>query len=715
MPGRTAFVIDKHGPMSYSEPVAAIGFNSKVQYLKGVGPRRAEVLEKIGITTIYDLLHYLPRRYLDRSMIVPIGSLQANMNVTVIGRVVGKGILRGRRSRLEVVIADDSGYIALIWFSGYGYFEKIFNKGDLFSVTGQVTYYQQRQIVHPEIEKIEDEAAGLIHTGRIVPVYPLTAEIRKAGITGRVLRGMINRSLEQISETIPDTLPSVHRLRYGLLTLDRALRSIHYPEQMPDAESARKRLAFDELLELQYLILSSRKESGRISKGHHYRKPGEIVAAFIKSLPYRLTTDQEKVVGRILGDMRKEQPMHRLLHGDVGCGKTVVAVFACVYAAENKLQAAFMAPTELLAEQHHKSWAEPLEKAGLESALVTASRTKAERAGIEKGVAEGRIDIVFGTHAVISESLDFSRLGLVIIDEQHRFGVMQRGRLLAKGQKPDMLVMSATPIPRTLALTLYGDLDISSIKSMPPGRQTTKTVWRQASARPEIYEYLKKKVAAGDQVFFVYPLIEKSEKLDLQAAEDAYRQLKSGAFAEFRLGLVHGRMKRDKREHIVTAFRRREIDILVATTVIEVGLDIPSANIMVIEHAERFGLSQLHQLRGRVGRGRRKGMAVAIATPPIGDHARKRLDLFCASNDGFKIAEADLSLRGPGEFFGTRQHGLPELNVADLSRDTDLLAPAREIITGLLAGDNSLDKDDRHLLTYLAEKARNRKSLADIG
>ncbi len=689
--------------------------DSQIQYLKGVGPRRAIALAGVGINTVYDLLHYLPRRYLDRSMIVPIGALQANMDVTIVGRVMGKGILKGRRSRLEVVLADETGMIALIWFAGYRYLEKMFNKGDIYAATGTVTYFQQRQIVHPEMERIEDEESRLIHTGRIVPVYPSTADLKKAGITSRLMRGIISRALEMTSERLIDYLPEKYLTESKLLSLPVAVRQIHYPDDMDCRDRARTRLAFDELLSLQYLILQSRRERTVIRKAHRYDPPGETVKHFTEALPFTLTEDQQTTAGKILSDMQSDRPMHRLLQGDVGCGKTVVALVASVYAAENNLQTAFMAPTEILAEQHYHSWHDELEKLGIRSALLTGTIGKAERADIEQRTADGSIAIVFGTHAVISESVRFAALGLVVIDEQHRFGVLQRGKLITKGLRPDTLVMTATPIPRTLALTLYGDLDISSVKTMPPGRQTTRTVWRTANSRPEIYDYLKERIRENEQAFIIYPLVEKSEKLDLQAAEDEYQRLKKEVFTDCRVGLVHGRTKKDKREKTLADFRAGKISVLVATTVIEVGIDIPSATIMVIEHAERFGLSQLHQLRGRVGRGEKRGTTIAIAVPPLSDLAKKRLNMFQASTDGFKIAEADLELRGPGEFFGTRQHGLPELRVANLVVDSWLLPITRKIVAGLLRDDKELDREDANLLSYLKQTSENRRDLSRFG
>ncbi|MCX6828858.1 MAG: ATP-dependent DNA helicase RecG [candidate division Zixibacteria bacterium] len=695
--------------------MAEMRLDSDIQYLKGVGPRRAAALSRVGIISLRDLLHFLPRRYIDRTTITSVGALKANMNATIVGKILGKGILKGKRSRLEVVIGDETGYVAMIWFAGYHYLEKAFNKGEIYAVTGPVTYFQQLQFVHPEVERIEDEEGELIHTGRIVPVYPSTAELKEAGLSGRVMRQIINRALELMADKLPDFLPEVYCSRYQLMPIASALRQIHYPDAIEKAESARRRLAFDEILELQYLILNARKHYTAVKKKQKCGGAGKKVATFLSGLPFRPTSDQEAAVQEIFHDMESERPMHRLLQGDVGCGKTVVALLAAIHAAEYNMQTAFMAPTELLAEQHYRNWREPLQKMGINSTLIIGGLNKKQRQESEEEILSGRAAVAFGTHAVLAEPVRFDNLGLVIIDEQHRFGVMQRGKLIGKGAHPDVLVMTATPIPRTLALTLYGDLDITSIKTMPPGRKPCKTFWRTAASRPEIYTFLRTKLAENEQIFVIYPLVEKSEKLDLQAAEEEYKRLKDEVFTDVGVGLVHGRLKKDVREKTIKEFREGKIKILVATTVIEVGIDIPAASIMVIEHAERFGLSQLHQLRGRVGRGEKRGMTIAVATPPLSELARQRLEMFQESSDGFRIAEADLKLRGPGEFFGTRQHGLPELKIADLAVDTDLLPVTRKIAIHLLADDKKLDISERNLLTYLAEKGGFRQTLTRFG
>ncbi len=689
--------------------------DTRIQYLKGVGPKRAVGLEKAGIYTVRDLLYYLPRKYLDRTMITPIGRIKADTTVTIVGKVLGKGILKGRKQRLEVVIGDDTGYVSLIWFSRPYFFEKLFRKGDVYAAIGDVTYFQGLQIVHPEMERIGEEDDHLIHAGRIVPVYRSTSDLKSSYITGRVMRRLINDAIEIVGDQIKDPLSKEISAGLNLPDLKTALKEVHYPASIESAEPARRRLAFDELLELEYMILSFRKDKTSQDKGYMYEEPGDQIDNLRKALPFTLTNDQDRALSKIIDDMRKTHPMNRLLQGDVGCGKTVVAILAAAFASENGLQTAFMAPTELLAEQHFQNWKKSLAEHGINSALLTGSIKGNDRIEILDAIGNGGADIIFGTHALLSDPVAFANLGLVVIDEQHRFGVMQRGKLIAKGSNPDILVMTATPIPRTLALTLYGDLDITSIKSLPPGRKETKTVWRTANSRPEMYDYLKKEIHKGEQVFIIYPLVEKSEKLDLQAAEEEYERLREKVFQKAEVGLVHGRMKAERRDKIIKAFRAGKIDVLIATTVIEVGIDIPSANIMVIEHAERFGLSQLHQLRGRVGRGRKKGLVVAMATPPISDLARQRLELFAHTSDGFKIAEADLELRGPGEFFGTRQHGLPELKIANLARDADLLEPARELVIELLKEDKGLDKAGAGLLSYLKKRSKEKRTLINYG
>ncbi|MFH1700300.1 MAG: ATP-dependent DNA helicase RecG [Candidatus Zixiibacteriota bacterium] len=629
--------------------MAKLEFTTDIQFLKGVGPRRGEVLKAHGIDTVGKLLYYFPRKYIDRSEVDTIGSLQENDYKTVIGKVLTKGLLKGGKTRLEVIIGDETGHLSLMWFAGYRYLEKQFQKGDLLAVTGTVTYFQGNQMLHPEYEFIGGEGDEQIHTGRIVPIYHGTAELNKVGLTSRTIRKLIKTALISLEENIKEYLPNEIIQAEKLKCLPEAIENIHYPEDAKSARSARQRLAFDELLFVQYLIYNRKAKYKEKEKSKPCARPGKLFTQILDGLPFQLTPGQKGSLDDIVNDMTSKKSMNRLLQGDVGSGKTVVAILAAVLAVENGGQAAVMAPTEILASQHYSGWKEILDACGIKSGLLIGSIKSKEKKEIIGVLESGEIDIIFGTHAIISKAVTFSNLRLVVIDEQHRFGVMQRSKLADKGDMPDRLVMTATPIPRTLAMTLYGDLDVSTIPDLPPGRKPVKTVWRFASKIGEIYRYIDAELNKGNQAFVIYPLVEKSEKMDLQAAEEGYKELVE-LLPHRKIGLVHGRIKADKRDKTIDDFHGGKLDILAATTVIEVGIDIPNANILVIQHAERFGLSQLHQMRGRVGRGERQGLTVAVAYKPMSDIGRKRLEYFTSTTDGFKIAEADLELRGPGEF-----------------------------------------------------------------
>ncbi len=685
--------------------MAEIRLDSPLQYIKGVGPRRAEMLAKHGMQNVHDLLLYLPRHYLDRSNVVPITRLRQDESATIIGTVVAHGILYGKRRRYEVILQDETGRISLMWFQGVRYWERVFEKGQTFAATGTVSYFMGLQMIHPDLERLEEDTDQMIHAGRIIPVYPQTAELSKAGLNSKGMRRLTTFVFDNLSESLPDHLPEAECDRQGLPSLDEAIRKIHYPQHRDEIEVSRRRLAFDELLNFQFLVFRNRDRKERTVKKHAYKKPGDQTKRFISELPFDLTDSQKEVTKQILKDLRSNHPMSRLLQGDVGCGKTVVAVLAGLYVAENGMQAAFMAPTEILAEQHYRVWKEPLASVGITSGLLTSSLKAAEKKKTAQLCADGDIQILFGTHALIYDYVSFRDLGLVIIDEQHRFGVQQRGKLYEKGDNPDLLVMTATPIPRTLALTLYGDLDISTIKDMPAGRKAIRTVWRTKDVRDKVYQFVTEDAGSGGQTYIVYPLIEKSDQMELENVEDAYTELSKGALKKLRVGMVHGRVKAKERDVILQRFRERELDVLMATTVIEVGLDNPNATVMIIEHAERFGLAQLHQLRGRIGRGTRQATLVAIAHPPISDIGRKRLEYFTSTTDGFKIAEADLELRGPGEMFGVRQSGLPELRTARIVQDRDLIESSRELLQRLFAGHSNLDIHYRNLYNYLERSA----------
>ncbi len=659
----------------------------------------------MGFKEVQDILFYFPRHYLDRTNIIPVSQLIPNQSVTIIGTVKAHGILFGRKRRYEVILEDDSGAVTLVWFHGLKFWERLFKKGQIFAATGIVTYYMGMQMVHPDLERLEDESDKMIHAGRIIPVYPQTAELNKVGLNSKSIRKLTTFIFEHLKEPIPDYLPDIECRINNLPSLNQAVLKIHYPEARDDIEYSRRRLAFDELLKFQNLIFQSRNKKELTIKSHLFKKPSKKIQSFVESLPFELTSGQTKATTEIFLDLQKKHPMSRLLQGDVGCGKTVVAIIAGLYVAGNCMQAAFMAPTEILAEQHFRNWEKILKKADVKTGLLTSSMKSADKKKTAELCGNGEIDILFGTHALIYDYVQFKKLGLVIIDEQHRFGVEQRGKLYAKGDNPDLLVMTATPIPRTLALTLYGDLDISTIETLPLGRQPIRTVWRTKDVRDKVYQFIIDDAKKGGQTYIVYPLIDKSEQMELENVEDAYNNLTTGVLKNLRVGMIHGKVKADKRDAILGKFFNKELDVLMATTVIEVGLDNPHATIMVIEHAERFGLAQLHQLRGRIGRGSRKATLVAIAHPPLSEIGQKRLEYFTSTTDGFKIAEADLELRGSGEMFGYRQSGLPDFKTAHIARDRDLIDASRKLLENLFQKKNSLDSSYQKLYNYLSKMA----------
>jgi ATP-dependent DNA helicase RecG len=709
-----------------SSPAVATGspkgtkLENSVQYLKGIGPEKARVLASVGIKTVEDLLYYVPRRYLDRSTIVPINRLKAGSTVTVMGRVEAFGVKRARKPQFQVILRDQSGFLRLTWFSKLRWVKDFFEENDLVIASGPVTFYGGLQMVHPEFEIVSrsDGQGGdeeLIHTGRVIPLYPSTAELKKLRLDSRGLRRVLKPLLDKLPNLASETLPQRIISDSGLLSLPEALKNIHFPEDLQMTTPARSRLAFDELFYLE-LMLALRKKRIHKEKGVAFRKPGNLVRSALEMFPFELTPAQKKVLREIASDMMSEDSMHRLLQGDVGSGKTVVAFVALLMAVESGYQAALMAPTEILAEQHHITVHRMLESLGVKTALLTSSVVGPERETVLDDIARGKAKIIIGTHALIQKKVDFLKLGLVVIDEQHRFGVMQRAKLKQKGISPDVLVMTATPIPRSLALTLYGDLDVSVIDSLPPGRKGIQTSLHGGNSKSDVYQFLERELQKGHQAYIVYPLVEESQKADLKAATQSYEFLKKEIFPHRRLALLHGRIKSKERESIMQTFRDGGFDILVCTTVIEVGVDVPNATIMVIEHAERFGLSQLHQLRGRIGRGEDQSLCLLVADPPLSEEAKKRLKAMSSTTDGFKISEIDLKLRGPGEFFGTRQHGLPELKIADIVTDARLLYQARNWAFQIVEEDPNLThKENLCIRSNFLRKYKRRFSLVDIG
>ncbi len=655
-----------------------------VRYCKGIGEQRAEALHKLGIDTLEDLLRWFPRDYQDRSQTVYLDSLADGDTACIRARVVSQPVLNRIRAGMSLVkfrIADDSGSAEVVYFN-QPYQKNQFAVGQERFFFGKFKKDGGRlQLQNPVSEKIDQ--AGLV-TGRIVPVYPLTS-----GITQKSLQTAISTALNSLEEPLPDLLPPGLAERYGMEPAAEAYRHIHFPETLEQAHNARQRLVFEELFTLACALGSLKGQRG-VRPGILFPKPE--LNAFTDTLPFSLTGAQRRAAEEALEDMSSGQAMNRLVQGDVGSGKTVVAA-ACIWTAHLAgYQSAFMAPTELLARQHQGTMEALLGPLGIHTVLLTGSLGAAARRQALEQIRSGEANLVVGTHALLSEGVEYARLGLVITDEQHRFGVSQRAALAEKAQSPHVLVMSATPIPRTLALMIYGDLDVSVIDELPPGRQKVDTYAVQESMRPRIRRFAEKLVKEGRQVYIVCPMIgdDEQKSADLLSAKELYEELRDKVFPTLRLALLHGRMKAADKDKAMNAFAAGEVDILVSTTVVEVGVDVPNAALMVVENAERFGLSQLHQLRGRVGRGKHKSYCILLQGSDSGD-ASARLSVMASCSDGFRIAEEDLKLRGPGDFFGNRQHGLPELQIADLASSLDVLKWAQEEAAALMRADPELN------------------------
>jgi ATP-dependent DNA helicase RecG len=653
--------------------------DTHVQYMKGVGPARSKILERLGIEILEDMLFYFPWRYEDRKDLKKINELSYGNIETTLCEVLSAEVITTPRKRMkifEITVTDQTGFLKSKWFN-QPYLERYFRKGQKVILSGVVkgNPYSRSglEMENPDFELVGDEDK-FIHTSRIVPVYKATE-----GISPKQIRTLMFDAVNNYLFLIDDYLPEEVLKRHGLKPLQGAVKEMHFPEEFTDVASlnegsspAHRRLAFDEffLLELGLALL---KKKEVLEHGISFKVENDLVDKLLKSLPFQLTRAQKRVIAEIKSDMQRPVPMNRLIHGDVGCGKTVIALVAMLIAVENGYQACLMAPTELLAEQHFINIHKLIETLGLKIVLLTSSSKGKSVDDISQGTAR----IVIGTHALIQEQVKFNKLGLAIIDEQHKFGVVQRADIRRKGFNPDILIMTATPIPRTLAITLYGDLDISIIDELPSGRKPVITKVFFPSQKDRIYALIKDELSKGRQVYIVYPLIEESEKLDLKSAIDGAGALKK-IYPERKVGLVHGRMLRDERETVMTQFKSGEIDILVATTVIEVGIDVPNASLMLIVHAERFGLAQLHQLRGRTGRGGYESYCLLLAYPPFSEEAKRRLKAMESTGDGFKIAEEDLAIRGPGDFFGTRQSGISDLRIANIIRDINVLESARK-------------------------------------
>jgi ATP-dependent DNA helicase RecG len=718
-----------------------------LQYLKGVGPRRSEALTNIGIKSIRDLFCYFPRGYLDRSQIVKISDLRKHVNegkpVTIFAEVFRQEARRTRRGNKLIfllTVKDESGFLACVWFEGFQWLKNAFENGEFLALSAVPTLdkLNRPQFIHPQYDRLkhadEDEPdwGKLFNTGSIIPKYRSSAELERVGLDSRGFRRIIRSAVDHNISAVDETLSSELMQRHNFCDRISAIRSIHFPGNIQELETAQRRLKYEELFFLQLMLALKKRNAQQRLRGLTYDVESKLAHQLVRSLHYELTKAQRKVLREIIEDLKSPYPMNRLLQGDVGSGKTIVALCTALLAVENGLQVAFMAPTEILAEQHFQTFTELLKGLPVNVKLLVGGQRKKLRDDILEDIRQGSAQIVVGTHALVEENVAFLNLGLIIVDEQHRFGVMQRALLRLKGTNPDVLIMTATPIPRTLAMTLYGDLEVSIIDEMPANRKPIRTALRTGKEKVRVFQFVKEEIQRGRQVYIVFPLIEESEKLDLKAANQEYEYLQKNVFSEYKLGLLHGRMKSEIKDDVMQKFKKGEIKILVSTTVIEVGIDVPNASIMLIENAERFGLAQLHQLRGRVGRGTDQSYCILIADygwfdshakgldiSEIRDEketANTRLETMVKTNDGFKIAEVDLRMRGPGEFFGTLQSGVPGLKIANLVDDAELLTQARKDAFNLIKSDPHLrSKENECIKKYFEEEFRDILELGKIG
>ena len=695
----------------------------KIQFLRGVGPKKAALFTRLGVETAEDLLWHVPWRYEDRSALLKVSELCLGEECTVLVQVADYRLIRTRRhgfTIFEASFEDSTGMLKVRWFN-QSYLANLFERGQLVMLSGTVQQGRrgkaEPEMQSPVFEIVDDETdRELIHVGRIVPIYHGTK-----GVSSRLIRLLVKRLLDQHASRLGDVVPQDIRKRLGLINFETAITQIHFPcgnferERLDRGRlNAQQRLAFDELFFVELGLGLKKTGMKKRGAGITFHGDGPMTKRLRQHLPFTLMDSQERVIREIMTDMTSPYPMHRLLQGDVGCGKTVVAAFALVRAAESGYQTAVLVPTEILAEQHFWTLRRFLEPLGLRCAILVGGQSKTERGALLRDIENGNIAVTIGTHALLHGAISFNRLGLVVVDEQHKFGVLQRAIITAKGMNPDVLVMTATPIPRTLALTVYGDLDVSVIETLPPGRHPIHTIRVLESQRAKAYRLILNELRKARQGFVVYPLVEESENMDLQAAVSGFEKLK-GIFPDQSIGLIHGRMKASEKEAVMNAFSGGEIHLLVATSVIEVGIDIPNATIMLIEHAERYGLAQLHQLRGRIGRGVEPSTCILMTKGRGAPETMRRLNALVGTNDGFAIAEEDLMMRGPGDFFGTRQWGLPELRVANLIRDVGLLEKARTEAFRLLDDDPHLDHPDHAgLKAVLHRRWKGKLDLIDV-
>ena len=680
-----------------------------VRYFKGVGPKKGELLSKLGIETAEDILYYLPARYEDRSNLTAIKDLKVGEAQAVEGEVItcSSRIAKSGMRFFQIAVTDGTGFVHATWFN-QPYLKDYFKKAQRVILYGRVELHDKLQIVQPEYEILQTDDTDSIHIGRIVPIYSIVS-----GLAQRYIRTLADTAVSKYCRSLVEKLPTYILAREKLVDIKFAVRNIHFPASFANLEKAYRRIVFEEFFMLQ-LALALRKRRSKIDEeGLGHKVSGELIDSFKNSLPFELTEGQKKAIADISRDISSTKPMNRLLEGDVGSGKTVVAAYSLVLTVQNGFQGVIMAPTEVLARQHFIGLSELLMPLGINISLLVGGMSPETKKRVAEEIKDGKADIVVGTHSVIQESVQFKKLGLAVVDEQHKFGVTQRALLKKKGCNPHILVMTATPIPRTLALTVYGDLDISVIRELPKGRKPIETYWVEEEKRKDAYNFVREEIEKGRQAYIICPQIDgkirnlKSEirnksqfpnsKSNIKNAEEIFSYLKTEIFADYNVGLLHGRMSLKEKDKIMADFKNKKMDILVSTVVVEVGIDVPNATVMVVENAERFGLAQLHQLRGRVGRGAHESYVILLADPKT-EEAAERIRTIENTLDGFQIAEADLNIRGPGEFFGTRQHGLPEIKFGNIIKDFDIMECARIEAFDLVARDPGLSEEHHRLL-----------------
>ncbi len=688
----------------------------EIKYIKGIGPKRAQSLAGIGINSIEDLLDYFPRRYLDRRNIITLDKLTVDEEVTVIGKIEAAGIKKFRKRMFYLIVSDGKGLLEAVWFNFTDHYKKIFKIGEWIALSGKIAYYRGYQLTHPDFDLLGDgDLDKMLNTGKILPLYKMTDQLKKTGLNSyvfrKILKEIISNYLQITKEVLPQHLVEKNKFE------DRQIsyKNMHFPESPEILDKSIKRFKYEEFFFMQVMLALFNYHYKNVEPGIAYTQKSKKVEKLFNNLPFQMTDAQKRVVKEIRRDLKDSHPMNRLLQGDVGSGKTLVAIMAMLIVIDNGYQSAIMVPTEVLAEQHYINFSNLLEGYNIPISLLTGSTTEKERKILQEALSREKPHIVIGTHALFQSGINYSQMGLIIIDEQHRFGVTQRSALIEKEIKSDVLVMTATPIPRTLALTVYGNLNVSILNEMPANRQPVTTKWRFDNKAVEIYNFVYQRIEQGEQAFIVFPLVDESAKIDLKAATESYKILSATIFKDKTAALLHGRMKSDEKEKIMREFSGGKIDVLISTTVIEVGVDIPNATVMLIEHAERFGLSQLHQLRGRVGRGERKSYCILKTPYNIGDPAVQRMKIMTETNDGFRIAEEDLQLRGWGEFFGTKQHGLPQFKLANLISDQKILQIARNDAFDLVKNDPQLRKNENKLLrNIMIESYSERMKLINV-